>query len=214
LKKGENLNHTKNIGAIVLLASFCSFAGIDLRIGGGLNMSNETYAGDYTLPPNFKKNMHVGFNAGASAAVPFSRQWGIVAGISYETRGSEQDIDTAGTGSGDSSSRVFSMRYLQIPVLFSYRPIPALAIALGPELGIFLGGKTKNGSVSKDMVDIRTIDIGASLTLDYTIANMIAVGAGYYLGFLNTDNSSSAEILKGGIRENNIKLFVAYVLHL
>ena len=211
------MTYIKNISAIVLFASFCSFAGIDLKIGGGLNLSNETYSGDYKLPTALIKSMHVGFNAGASAAIHFSTQMGIVGGLSYETRGSEMNLDAADPGASGYDPRfmpwVYSMSYLQIPVHFSYWPIPALAIALGPELGIFIDGKSKDGGESGTL-QISTIDLGASLTVDYTFANILAVGAGYYLGFLNNDGSPAADVNKGGIKNSNIKLFVAYVLHL
>jgi hypothetical protein len=211
------VKHINIISAIVLVASFYSFAGIDLRIGGGLNLSNETYSGDYKLPAALKKSMHVGFNAGASVAIHFSSQMGMVGGLSYETRGAEMDLDAAASGASAYDPRympwVYSMGYLQIPVHFSYWPIPALGIALGPELGIFTNGKSKTGSESGDL-QIKTIDLGASLTVDYTFANILAVGAGYYFGFLNNDGSPAADVNKGGIRNNNIKLFAAYVLHL
>jgi hypothetical protein len=210
------MKYSKKIGAIVFLASFYSFAGIDLRVGGGLNLSNEAHSGGYTLASDETKKMHVGFNAGAQADIHLSTQMGVVAGLSYETRGSQTVVD-AGSPYFDpnASPQVFSLRYLQIPVLFSYRPIPALSIAIGPELGIFLDGELKLGnSVSGPLDEIRTIDFGASLLVDYTFANMIAVGAGYYLGLLNNDASSTADILSGGIKNNNIKLYVAYVFHL
>ena len=205
------------IGAVVVLASFYSFAGIDLRFGGGLNLSDETHSGDYTLPPYMSKKMHVGFNTGASADFLFSKQMGILAGLSFETRGSQNTVNAASAPDYINLSewpQEFSLNYLQIPVLFSYRPIPSLTIALGPEMGIFLGGTIKLGNNSGNFDAIKTFDLGASLIVDYTFANMIAVGAGYYLGFLNNDGSSTADILNGGEMNTNIKLFVAYVLHL
>jgi hypothetical protein len=196
------MKYVKKIGAIVLFASFCSFAGIDLRVGGGLNISDETYYGAYLPPPNMTVSMLVGFNAGAGVDVFFTKQMGIRGALSYETRGSIEKLDV---------STEFSLNYLQIPVHFAYRPIPLLplTIAIGPELGIFLSGNEKSGGVSVKFNDIKPIDFGASLTVDYTIANMLAVGAGYYLGFLNNNDASLA------IEKNsNIKLFAAYVFHL
>jgi hypothetical protein len=212
IKKEAGLKYAINIGAIVLLASLNSFAGIDLKIGGGLNLSNEIYSGDFKLPDAYKKKMHVGFNAGASMAIYFTQQLGLVVGLGYETRGSGWEVDDVEYGGPMSAD--FSMGYLQIPAHFSYRPIPALAIALGPELGIFLSGKANGGGETMDLEEIRPIDFGASFTVDYTFANMIAVGAGYYQGLITNDDRPRGDFVKGSIKNINIKLFVAYVLHL
>jgi hypothetical protein len=204
------MRHIKLISAIVLLVSFYAFAEIDFRIGGGLNLSNELYTGDYELGDGFDKKMKVGFNAGVSAAFYFTRQLGMIAGVGYETRGCGWDYEDEIPS--NSMSAEFSLSYLQIPVHFSYRPIPALAINLGPELGIFLTGESKLDGDTFDMDEnINRIDFGASLTVDYTIANMIAVGAGYYIGFLDSD---SRNFDNGRILHTNIKLFAAYVFHL
>ena len=206
------MKYEKFIGAIVMLVSFGSFAGIDLRVGGGLNLSNEIYSGVKKLPDNYDKKMHPGFNAGVNTAIYFSKHIGLLTGLNYETRGSgwkRGEDDPNGQMSAD-----FSLNYLQIPVFFSYRPIPAFALSLGPELGIFLFGKQKFDGDKSDLKEIKSIDFGATLTADYTIANMIAVGAGYYLGFLNNDDRPGGEFGEGSIKNLNIKLFVAYVFHL
>jgi hypothetical protein len=189
------------ISVITLLSSFYSFAGIDLRIGGGLNLSNELRSNDIKLDDSYTKKFHVGLNIGANAAVYFTQQLGIIAGLAFETRGS-------GWKQGETSAD-FAMNYLQVPALFSFRPIPALAIDLGPEFGIFLNGSGTVGEGTMDLTEINRIDLGASAVVEYTIMNKIAVGAGYYYGFLDNDESIS-----GTITNTNIKVFVAYVLHL
>jgi len=204
------LKYLQGIGATIFLCSLCSFAGIDLRLGGGLNLSNEAYTGDYKLPSGYNQSMHVGFNVGANVALSFPGPMGIVTGLNFETRGS------GWTNDGDSRTAEFALQYLQIPALFSYRPFPGLAVSIGPELGIFLKGKEKLNGQWSDMGEaekVKAIDFGVSLTIDYTILNMINAGVGYYQGFLNNDDRASAPNLSGGIINSNIKIFVAYVLH-
>jgi hypothetical protein len=198
------MKYAKSFGAIVLLASFCSFAGIELRVSGGLNLSGETYSGDFKLPDNFKQKMHVGFNIGASGAFYFTQQLGVVAGLGYETRGSGWKVDE--------TEADFALNYLQIPAHFAFRPVPALTIALGPELGIFLSGNANVNGEKVDLDPIKPIDLGASLTVDYTFINMIAVGAGYYLGILNNDDRPRGDFVKGSITNNNIKIYIAFIL--
>jgi hypothetical protein len=205
----------KTIVAVVLFASFSSFAGTDLMVGGGLNMSNVAMSGDYKLGDGVTKSMHVGFNAGANLLIPFGEQIGMVAGVNFETRGTEMKE----TVSGISATITSAASYLQIPLLFSYKPIPALAINIGPELGFFLGGTSKTEALglsqSEDLTNVSTFDFGASLQVNYTIANMIVVGAGYYLGFLNTDATEvpAGFARTGSVTNNNIKIHVGYLIH-
>jgi hypothetical protein len=211
------VKYSRIIGAIVLVVSSYSFAGIELRVGGGLNLSNEILSGDYKLPDYMYKPMHVGFNAGLNARVFLLGKTGIGAGLNFETRGSGVKVDKAKLPMVEfvvynPPDMEFSMNYLQIPVHLFHRPIPGLAIGLGPELGIFLNGKSKIGDETTDIATINSIDLGASITVDYTILNMVTVGAGYYFGFLNNDGRSTADVAEGSDRNMNIKIYVAYVL--
>jgi hypothetical protein len=215
-KKGDGVKYSKLIGAIVLIVSSCSFAGIDLRVGGGLNLSNEILTGDYKLPEWQYKPMHAGFNAGLNVRIYAFGKFGIGAGLSYETRGSGMKTDEAKVPMDAiiTAPMEFSMNYLQIPVYFYYRLLPGLSVGLGPELGIFLNGKQEVAGQSSDIDKIKTIDLGASITADYTLLNMITVGAGYYFGFLNNDGRTSADVMQGSDRNTNIKIYIAYVLKL
>jgi outer membrane immunogenic protein len=202
----------KTVAAVVLLASVSSFAGIDLAIGGGLNMSNATLTKDYGLPSNGTKSMVMGFNAGANARFAFNEQMGVVAGVNYETRGVKTDDGTY--------KKTYSSNYLQIPLLFSYKIIPELAVNIGPEFGIFLSGKYKEEaygmSGESNLEKVSTLDLGASVQVNYTIINMIVVGAGYYYGFLKPDNNSDymGSNMKEVRANNNIKITLAYLLKL
>lgn len=205
----------KKIAAIVLLASMSSFAGIGLTIGGGLNMSNMAFSGDYENQiAGATKSMLIGFNAGVNALFGFNEKMGLVAGLNYETRGAELKMESGGV----SATATGTYNYLQIPILFSYKFIPELAVNLGPELGFFLGGTSKmevaGQSQSNDLKNISTMDLGLSIGVSYTIINMIVVGAGYDLGFLNTDNDPADKDMSGSITNNNIKITVAYLIHL
>jgi hypothetical protein len=208
--------------AIGLFASVSSFAGIDCMIGGGLNMSNITLSGDHQLgtgnpPYGQTQSMLIGFNAGANARLAFNDKMGLVAGLNFETRG--EKIKTSYTYSDMEYTTTFTMHYLQIPILFSYKVLPELAVNIGPEVGIFNGGTAKeegDQTGSADLKNVSTLDIGASIQVTYTIAKMIVVGAGYDLGFMNTDNTTYDSGIKpsGAAKNNNIKVTVAYLLHL
>jgi hypothetical protein len=213
-KKEGGLKYAKAVGAIVLFASMNSFALLDIQVGGGLNLSTEVYSKDRKLPAGVTQPLLAGFNTGANVAFLFG-PIGVAGGVNFETRGDAQKTSAADAEKIPyPTSQVFSMYYLQIPVHFVYVPIPGLHIGIGPEFGLFLGGTSDIEGLKFDMQEINPIDFGASVTVDYTIFNMIAVGAGYYWGFLNSDNSSTKNVLEGTITHRNIKLFAAYVIHI
>jgi hypothetical protein len=194
--------------AAVLLASVSSFAAMDLTIGGGLNLSNTMLSGDYKMPDGVDKTMLIGFNAGANARFAFNDMMGLVAGLNFETRGmkiSEGDLKLT-----------TSANYLQIPVLFSYKLMPELAINIGPEVGIYLSGKGKaemaGQSVEADLENVSTLDLGASIGVTYTFAEVVQVGGGFYWGFLNTDNDPADADMSGAATNMNIKITVGYLL--
>jgi outer membrane immunogenic protein len=205
----------KMLVAVVLVASFSSFAGIDLTIGGGLNISDVNLSKDYKLASDQTKSMLMGFNAGANARFAFNDKMGLVAGLNYETRGAK--IKTSDLGF--SETKTGNLAYLQIPVLFSYKFMPELAVNIGPEIGLLLRAKEKvegDFDIDNGTFDVKSstssLDLGASIQVTYTISNMIVVGAGYDYGFINTDKNPGD--MKGAMTNSNIKVTVAYLLHL
>jgi hypothetical protein len=169
-------------------------------------------SGDYKLKPGMEKTLVIGFNAGVNVSISLAPNMGLVAGWNYETRGmkiTERDINL--------TAKV-TANYLQVPILFSYKFMPELAVNIGPEVGIFICGKETITMDSKStetaMTHVSTLDLGASVQVTYTVANMIVVGAGYYYGFLNTDSANHDPAMSGAATNNTIKIFVGYLIHL
>jgi hypothetical protein len=199
----------KSAVAAVLLASVCSFAGIELAIGGGECLSNKTMTKDYKLQDGVDNNMRFGYSFGINARYALDEHMGLVAGVSYETRG--LIIDYGGITDAKNAN------YLQIPILFSYKVIPDVAINIGPEAGLFLGGKdifTVYGQETKDdLKDINKLDLGMSAQVNiYSASNWIVVGISYYYGLLNTDSADHNPAYKGSETNNSIKVTVSVLI--
>ncbi|MFP4522548.1 MAG: porin family protein [Fibrobacterota bacterium] len=199
----------------VAALSAVSFAGNAVIPTLGLNMSNISASGDYE---DFyeEAGILIGFNVGANYHLAINDQMGLLAGLSFETRGTAMTMDmiTAYDASFQPITEevdvVMSANYIQIPVLFQYNVMPELGIVVGPEAGIFLSGKAKIDDEEDDLEDINTLDLGLSFGANYTVAEKFVIGASYYLGLMNIDGSDSSDDADGAMKNTNIKLSVGY----
>lgn len=201
------------LGVFVLVSMV--WAG-DIVVDGGLNLSNFALSGDYEqLESGNEKSMKVGFAAGVKYKQDINEQIGVAAGLGYETRGS---VIKSSSGGVDAELS-FNLAYLQIPVLFSFSPMPALSINAGPEIGLNLANKSKmkigdTESEDDSKEDTNPLDVGLTAGLDYMVAEMIVVGGAYTLGFMNLDkeDDSTTPAPEGAIKNTNIKLKVGYLI--
>lgn len=203
--------------AVLMLAAFTY--SMPLTIGAGLNLSNLSYGGDYADFESDDAGMRIGFAVGVTTTIALNDKMGVLTGLAYETRG-----QTSETEFGDITANGFmKLNYIEIPVLFSYSVMPELALNVGPEIGICLGGTAgvtyDNAPAGlddeeEDIEDYSTLDVGLSLGANYTLMEKFVIGVGYSMGFMNIDASDAADDMDGGITNTNIKIMVGYKLAL
>ncbi len=207
--------------AAMVLAMCMGFANAEktVLVGAALNLSNMSGSGDYE---SYTKDngMRVGFGIGANYLVALNDKMGVLAGLAYETRGTSQSTSSTMYGVTVKSDMTTALSYLEIPILFSYKVMPELAVNVGPQLGMLLSAKTTGtvsvAGTSTDVdVDVKDgmsgMDLGLTLGVGYTIANMVVVGASYTLGLLNTDKDPPSGV-DGSITNSNIQINAAYIL--
>jgi outer membrane protein OmpA-like peptidoglycan-associated protein len=178
----------------VLLAGSSAFAEMGFDVGGGINISNLHATGDYSSS-GFKSLS--GFNLDLDYSYSFSNRMGVIAGIDLESRG------TAYSG----TDTTINLRYLEIPVLFSYNFLPKvvpgilsdLTGSIGPQLGFLIG--TVNPPT-------QSVDFGGALNISGTFFNTLILGVGYSRGFSNIDKYPYGA--SGSVSNSNFKMFVEY----
>ena len=77
-----------------------------------------------------------------------------------------------------------SLNYVNLPILFGFRPVQNLLVLAGPELGYLTSAKSKLNRTSRDVSNIyREFDIGADLGLAYEATRNIGIELRYNYGF-------------------------------
>ena len=193
----------------VAMTAAVSFAGMPLMIGGGVNLSSHSYNED--LPDGVDQGMLLGFHVGANTVIPIADKMGVLTGLNFETRGGATKFEMFGI---DVISAI-TMRYINIPALFSYNFTPELAVAIGPEIGIALSGTTvvdvDGDEESDDFEDYNALDLGLSVLSNYTISEKIVVGLGYDYGLMNVADIDDDD---ANLKNRNFKILVAYKLNM
>ena len=177
----------KLLFAILLLTICMSKASAQLQLGvkGGYNLANIPYSLSYATQKYLS-----GFNAGVIAALPVSSHLKLQAEIVYSVQGSKETLH-ATPGDQDITSR---NNYLNIPVLFVYRDQSGFFIETGPQLGIFLNGKTIYGGAGEvnATIYIQPGDFAWVVGLGYMIQKInLGIDVRYNIGFtnINTDDA-------------------------
>jgi hypothetical protein len=181
------MNPTKRTGrlfAIFLLASCLNKVSAQIQFGikGGFNLADIPYAAEaYTTHKYLSA-----FNAGVVAAYPVSTHLLLQSEIVYSVQGTT-DIYHATL---EDETITSTYNYLNLPLLLKYSHHSGLFVETGPQLGIFLNGKTVYGNSGQTNANsyIQPIDIGWVFGLGYKIPGInIGLDARYNLGFANID---------------------------
>lgn len=176
----------KIIVSIIALASVAMLnAQTGLGLQAGVNFSNITGKN----MDNFK--MKTGFQVGANYNIPVADQFVVQPGLNYLQNGYK--IST----SGGKSTTTYS--YLQLPVLFQFRPELAngskVIVGAGPYAAYGIGkikDKWDEGSVSVSWDDYgqEKFDAGAKIVIGYELANGISLNLNGDLGLMKLNKES------------------------
>jgi hypothetical protein len=135
-------------------------------LGGGLNQSRVSWAGQGLSAPSYRS----AWSAGVTLDLPLTQKFSLATGLRYVEYGSLVEfgpipVTTAYQPNGTSEVFHFGLyqgwRYLAIPVQLRVRPLPARDVFLGfgPEVGYLLavwghrGGMESDGSRALDQVE-------------------------------------------------------------
>lgn len=190
------------VAGVVMLTCVGSFAEVGTQVGVGVNFSNLFRTGGYKTTIQDNRTL-TGVTLSWLYWINFNEQMGALAGVSYESRG---------TNNYDYVHKVISLDYVEIPLLFSYRILPELEARVGPELGVLASarGTPEHYPVGAGIRDyLQKLDIGISLNLCYTLFDKVVVGTGYDFGILNAMNNSKTG-MDGSMHNSSLKITIAY----
>lgn len=169
----------KQIILFAITAAYCSlsFAQVNFGIKGGMNLATVRYIN----ADNSKARL--GFNIGALAEIPVQENLFVRPELLYSSKGFGY---SATQNSMEGSLR---LNYINVPVLFGYRPSGNTAIMAGPEIGFLQKAVSRSQGITTDMTSFyRHFDAGFDLGFAYEFNKLIGMEARYNYGFKDLVN--------------------------
>ncbi len=193
----------KSILTIVCLAAACfTFnakaqsigitAGANLTSIGKFESGNVTYNSDYVA----------GFRGGLFADLPFSSSVSLMPQVLYSQKGGK----VSETVNGNNGQIKVRTSYLDIPVLFAFKPVPEITLTAGPQMSFLLSQQTDisvNNVASPTITDtqnFRKSIIGGNVGIGYNFNSMVSLNANYMLDFqpMSNDNVNQSKARNNG----------------
>lgn len=181
-----------NMKTGIIIAAFLTFLSISsmaqspvsLGLRGGINFQNlngKTEDGD-----KLDNKLKVGVNVGVTADIPVaSPDYFVQTGLLFSTKGAKikQTDDN------------LNLSYLEVPITFLYKPVLGegrLLLGVGPYLGIAVGGKYRDQSISFDD-DFKRFDAGGNLLFGYEFSSKISAQLNAQLGLVNIGKNTAGD---------------------
>lgn len=178
---------------------FATIAGAQTRFGikAGANLS--TFTGKSIYDVDFRN----GFQAGVFAEIKLAEKMFLQLDLMYSEQGSKINYTEPydyqySTLTYDEN---WKLSYINIPVMFKFYAYKGLFVEAGPQLGIFVDGKSKytsslqspelgDFSITKSGTEkisnyFKSLDFAANLGVGYHITDHVFLNARYSLGLIN-----------------------------
>lgn len=182
---------------------YSPLAGIDLS-----NIGEDSDYGESDHDPL------LGFRAGIDAFTPFNEQWTFGAGAHLARKGTKTNTTGEGDGYSYSYDNKTMLTYLDVPVVARYGiGETGLGVYGGFQPSLLLGAKTKTSGdgVPTSTNDVKdqfgSLDLAASLGVDYSFTNGIRLKLGYDHGLVNIADNDYYEL-----RNRTFQFTVGYTL--
>lgn len=165
---------------LFIISFFCTsllFSQVNYGVKGGLNLATVKYLND----DNTKAR--IGFNVGAFAEVLLQDNLFLRPELLYSSKGfgySANQYNREG---------VLKLNYINVPVVFGFRPSRNTALMAGPEIGFLQKAVSKSQGIKTDMTSFyRHFDVGFDLGAKYNFNKYVGVEARYNYGFKDLVN--------------------------
>lgn len=165
---------------------------VSFGLKAGANISNvwDENQGD------FEANSKVGFVGGAYMSIPLGKYLGVQPSVVYSQKGFQEQ----GQILGSDYTFTRTTNYIDIPVLFEFKPSPMITLVAGPQYSFLMGKKDEftSGTLSAteferyENENIRKNTLGALVGFDVNVNQwIISPRAGWDLQSNDGDGTSS-----------------------
>jgi hypothetical protein len=185
--------------AIIVCSLGANAQGFSGGIKAGVNFASETL----TAPSaSVTPDGIVGFHGGLYFTGMITSSIGIQPELLYSVQGA-----SAGSGSSKVTDKY---NYLNIPVLFKYKIVPAFNLHAGPQLGLILSADETQGSNSASIKDqLNSTDFSLAFGAGFDLPGGLSGGLRYSLGMSNIAKSAPSGY---SLKNNNLQIYLGYRL--
>jgi hypothetical protein len=163
--------------ALSLLLSMASFAQVQFGVKGGLSLANVAGIG------SDNNQARLGFYAGGLVRIALEQNLYLQPELLYALKG----YRVPATQYTAEATAGFS--YVNMPVLFGYKPGRNLMVLFGPEAGLMTTAKSKSSGIETDLYAFyRHFDLGLDLGFAYSIKKGLGLELRYNFGFSDLAN--------------------------
>ncbi len=167
-----------------------------IKIGpkAGVNFSH--WGGD-----DFGTESKTGWHIGGFAQLKFSERYELQSELIYSVTGAKRKATRCTCSSN------FTLPYLSLPILATFRATPRLYLNLGPQLSFLLNAKDEDGDEFKE--EFKSTDLGVVIGAGYELPIGIQLQLRYIAGISNFNNE---EMFDEKTSNQIFQISAAYVL--
>jgi len=179
--------------AVMLFAFNVNAQGVDFGVKAGVNFAS--IGGDEADDFGSRTSFHFGVTAGIGVSDNFNVQPELV----YSSQGASLDIEGIDAD--------IKLDYVNLPIMAQFQVADGFSIELGPQFGFLMSAKVEADGEEEDIKDdLKGLDIGAGVGVNYAMASGLNIGARYNLG-LSDINDGEGDISN---QNNVIQVSIGY----
>ena len=160
------------LASILILTNLAGFSQVKFGIKAGLQVSDGVF---HTLDNN--TSLSLKYHVGILSEIYLGKKFFIRPELLYSVKGWKFN------GSATSSETSVNLHYLNVPILFGFRPVPKLSLLAGIEAGYLLNVSMHSKGLSSHSNFYKTFDLGLAIGADYKISSHIGAEIRYVHGF-------------------------------
>jgi hypothetical protein len=161
------------------------YSQLNYGVKGGLNSNNIKSDSYFDYPHKSLPSFHLG----VIFEKELSNKFIFLGEILYSKKGFTADFQT--------DSHDVYLNYINMPILFKFKPIKRIGLEVGPEIGYLLSSKFKSiGNPSQDAAGLYNykLDFNLDLGISIDIISHIGLGIRYCYGLSDVYNEESVQI--------------------
>lgn len=204
--------------SIFAVVAFVAISNAQVNFGAkaGLNLADLASSEE-----EFEADSKIGFHLGGYAELSISDKFSIQPELIYSAQGAKSEFSEEDTFNGVTITYSYEdklkLNYLNVPVLFKFKPSDMFYIGAGPQLGLLLsakneyestatgGGVTQSESGEDDVKDeMKSIDLSFALGAGVELESGLNFGLRYNYGLSDVVDENEGDAIRNSVLQFSV----------